>query len=102
MKRLSVLFALIASPALAASGPFFSLRNTDFIVTLAILLFIGILVYYRVPQIVSGLLDKRAELTFLYRLSRHLKAVTTPWCCGSGWRWKASRRTSRCTWTACP
>ena len=61
MKRLSVLFALIASPALAASGPFFSLRNTDFIVTLAFLLFIGILVYYRVPQIVSGLLDKRAE-----------------------------------------
>ena len=61
MKRLSVLFALIASPALAASGPFFSLRNTDFIVTLAFLLFIGILVYFRVPQIVGGLLDKRAE-----------------------------------------
>ena len=43
MKRLSVLFALIASPALAASGPFFSLRNTDFVVTLAFLVFIGIL-----------------------------------------------------------
>ena len=61
MKRLSVLFALMASPAFAASGPFFSLRNTDFIVTLAFLLFVGILVYYRVPQIVGGLLDKRAE-----------------------------------------
>ncbi|QRZ15328.1 F0F1 ATP synthase subunit B [Paracoccus methylovorus] len=61
MKRLSVLFALMASPALAASGPFFSLRNTDFIVTLAFLLFIGILVYFRVPQVVGGLLDKRAE-----------------------------------------
>lgn len=61
MKRLSVLFALMASPALAASGPFFSLRNTDFIVTLAFLLFVGILVYFRVPQIVGGLLDKRAE-----------------------------------------
>ena len=61
MKRLSVLFALIASPALAASGPFFSLRNTDFIVLLAFLVFIGVLVYYRVPQIVGGLLDKRAE-----------------------------------------
>lgn len=61
MKRLSVLFALVASPALAASGPFFSLRNTDFIVTLAFLLFVGILVYFRVPQIVGGLLDKRAE-----------------------------------------
>ncbi|UXU74957.1 MULTISPECIES: F0F1 ATP synthase subunit B [unclassified Paracoccus (in: a-proteobacteria)] len=61
MKRLSVLFALIASPALAASGPFFSLRNTDFVVTLAFLLFVGLLVYFRVPQIVGGLLDKRAE-----------------------------------------
>ncbi len=61
MKRLSVLFTLLASPAFAATGPFFSLRNTDFIVTLAFLLFIGILVYYRVPQLVGGLLDKRAE-----------------------------------------
>lgn len=61
MKRLSVLLALMASPAMAATGPFFSLRNTDFVVTLAFLLFIGILVYFRVPQIVGGLLDKRAE-----------------------------------------
>ncbi|ARC35816.1 ATP F0F1 synthase subunit B [Paracoccus yeei] len=62
MKRLSVLFALMmASPALAATGPFFSLRNTDFIVTLAFLVFVGILVYFRVPQLVGGLLDKRAE-----------------------------------------
>ena len=61
MKRLSVLFAVMASPALAASGPFFSLRNTDFVVTLAFLVFVGILLYYRVPQIVGGLLDKRAE-----------------------------------------
>lgn len=61
MKRLSVLLALTASPALAASGPFFSLRNTDFIVTLAFILFIAILLWYRVPQLVGGLLDKRAE-----------------------------------------
>ena len=61
MKRLSVLFAVMASPALAASGPFFSLRNTDFVVTLAFLVFVGILLYYRVPQIVGGLLDKRAQ-----------------------------------------
>ena len=61
MKRLSVLFAVMASPALAASGPFFSLRNTAFVVTLAFLVFVGILLYYRVPQIVGGLLDKRAE-----------------------------------------
>ncbi|MDT1061494.1 F0F1 ATP synthase subunit B [Paracoccus sp. CPCC 101403] len=61
MKRLSLLFVLMASPAFAASGPFFSLRNTDFIVTLAFLVFVGVLIYYRVPQLVGGLLDKRAE-----------------------------------------
>ena len=61
MKRLSVLFALMASPALAASGPFFSLRNTDFVVTLAFLLFVAVLVWFRVPKIIGGLLDKRAE-----------------------------------------
>ena len=38
MKRLSVLFALLASPALAASGPFFSLQNTNFVVLLAFIL----------------------------------------------------------------
>lgn len=62
MKRLSVLFALLsASPALAASGPFISLQNTDFIVLLGFLVFIGILLYFRVPKILGGLLDKRAD-----------------------------------------
>lgn len=46
---------------MAASGPFISLRNTDFIVLLAFLLFIGILVYFKVPAILGNLLDKRAE-----------------------------------------
>mgnify|MGYP002651881829 CR=1 FL=1 len=53
--------ALVASPALAATGPFFSLRNTDFIVLLAFLVFVGILLYFRVPSAVAKLLDKRAE-----------------------------------------
>ena len=44
-----------------AAALFFSLRNTDFIVTLAFLLFVGILVYFKVPSIIGGLLDKRAE-----------------------------------------
>ena len=52
---------LAASPALAASGPFFSLRNTDFIVLLAFLVFVGILLYYKVPSAVGKLLDKRAD-----------------------------------------
>ena len=52
---------LAAGPAAAATGPFFSLRNTDFIVLLAFLVFIGVLVYFKVPGLLAGLLDKRAE-----------------------------------------
>lgn len=58
----ATLVALMAAgPALAASGPFFSLNNTDFVVLLAFLLFIGILLYFKVPTLISGMLDKRAE-----------------------------------------
>ena len=62
MKKLTAaLLALSASPAFAASGPFFSLRNTDFIVTIAFLIFVGILIYMKVPGIIGGMLDKRAD-----------------------------------------
>jgi F-type H+-transporting ATPase subunit b len=58
---MTALFALAASPALAAGDkPFFSLANTDFVVSLAFLIFIGILVYFKVPGLVGGMLDKRA------------------------------------------
>ncbi|NNE51502.1 MAG: F0F1 ATP synthase subunit B [Sulfitobacter sp.] len=53
--------ALFATPALAAKGPFFSLGNTDFIVLLAFIVFIGILFYFKVPSLLAGMLDKRAE-----------------------------------------
>lgn len=52
--------ALTASPAFAASGPFFSLANTNFVVLLAFLLFIGVLFYFKVPSLLGGMLDKRA------------------------------------------
>ncbi len=59
---LATLFALAASPALAAGDkPFFSLGNTDFVVTIAFLIFVGILLYYKVPGLVGGMLDKRAD-----------------------------------------
>ncbi|PIE14166.1 MAG: ATP F0F1 synthase subunit B [Rhodobacterales bacterium] len=62
MRKLATLFALTAaSPALAASGPFFSLGNTNFVVLIAFILFLGILVYFKVPGMLTGLLDKRAE-----------------------------------------
>ncbi|SLN29347.1 ATP synthase subunit b precursor [Pseudoruegeria aquimaris] len=61
MKKLILAFTLAATPALAASGPFFSLGNTDFIVTLAFLLFIAVLFYFKVPGMIGGMLDKRAD-----------------------------------------
>ena len=50
-----------ASPALAASGPFFSLANTDFVVTLGFIVFIAVLFYFKVPGMIGGALDNRAE-----------------------------------------
>ena len=62
MRYLTSLIALsVASPAFAASGPFISLKNTNFIVLLAFLLFIGVLFYFKVPTLIAGLLDKRAD-----------------------------------------
>lgn len=62
MTRITILLTLLATPAMAAGDkPFFSLSNTDFIVTLAFLLFIGVLVYFKVPGLLMGMLDKRAE-----------------------------------------
>ena len=61
MKKLTFLFATAASPALAASGPFFSLGNTNFVVLIAFILFIGVLIYFKVPGLLGGQLDKRAD-----------------------------------------
>lgn len=55
--------ALAATPALAAGEGdygFFSLRNTDFIVLIAFVLFAAILVYFRVPDMLTRMLDDRA------------------------------------------
>lgn len=60
MKKLSILLALAASPAMAATGPFFSLQNTNFVVLIAFIAFIGILIYMKVPAKLTGMLDARA------------------------------------------
>ncbi len=63
MKYLSPLVLIAsATPALAAGGkPFFSLFNTDFAVLIAFILFLSVLFYLKVPGLLGGLLDKRAE-----------------------------------------
>lgn len=60
MTRLAMLLTLIASPALAADKPFFSLYNTNFVVLLGFLTFVGILLYFKVPGKLGGMLDARA------------------------------------------
>lgn len=61
MLRLITLAMLAATPAMAADGPFFSLRNTNFVVLLAFLVFIGIVIYAKAPAKVGGMLDARAN-----------------------------------------
>lgn len=54
--------ALIAAPAFAAEeGPFFSLRNAEFVVGIAFIVFIGVLIYLGVPARIGAMLDARAE-----------------------------------------
>jgi F-type H+-transporting ATPase subunit b len=60
MKRLSIPLALIASPAVAATGPFFSLQNTNFVVLVAFIAFVALLIYMKVPAKLTGMLDARA------------------------------------------
>ena len=56
----ALIAAMVASPAFAAGGAFVSLHNTDFVVLLAFILFIGVLFYFKVPSLIGGMLDKRA------------------------------------------
>lgn len=59
---IATLTLFAASPAFAAGDkPFFSLLNTDFVVLIAFIVFIAILFYYKVPGLVAGMLDKRAD-----------------------------------------
>ena len=56
---------VLAGPALAASknpfsAEFWKLSNTDFIVLVSFILFIAVLFYFKVPGMVSKMLDDRA------------------------------------------
>lgn len=54
-----VLFFASATPVYAASGPFFSLRNTDFVVLISFVVFVGVIIYLKAPQFVGKLLDRQ-------------------------------------------
>ena len=59
-RPLTAALTLAASPALAAEGPFFSLRNADFVVTLSFIVFVGLVIYLGVPKLLGRMLDNRA------------------------------------------
>jgi F-type H+-transporting ATPase subunit b len=57
----SIAALLAAGPAFAATGPFFSLQNTDFVVLIAFIVFIAVLLFLKVPTTLAGMLDKRSQ-----------------------------------------
>ena len=62
MKYISALIlTVVASPALAASGPFFSLYNSNFEVLLAFIGFVALVLYLGVPKMLGKMLDARAD-----------------------------------------
>lgn len=60
LARVTAVAVIAASPAAAAGDRFFSLANTDFVVLIAFLLFLGVLVYFKVPGRLMAMLDKRS------------------------------------------
>jgi F-type H+-transporting ATPase subunit b len=61
-KLIAIGMTLMATPALAATGPFLSLYNTNFVVLIAFLVFVGILVWKNVPALLGRMLDDRAQM----------------------------------------
>lgn len=59
-KLIAALLAVTPAPAFAA-GWELSLTNTDFVVLLGFLVFLGILFYFKVPGMLGGMLDQRAD-----------------------------------------
>ena len=45
----------------AGSKKMFSLNNTDFVVLISFLIFVGVLIYFKVPSIIATFLDKRSD-----------------------------------------
>ena len=61
---LLILLAFTLSPGVsiaAGSKKMFSLDNTDFVVLISFLIFVGVLIYFKVPSIIADFLDKRSD-----------------------------------------
>ena len=61
---LSILLAFALLPGVsnaAGSKKMFSLDNTDFVVLISFLIFVGVLIYFKVPSIIADFLDRRSD-----------------------------------------
>ena len=62
MKRIALLASMMATPAFAAGDyAWYSLNDTNFVVLIAFTGFIGVLIYFGVPKLLTKMLDDRAE-----------------------------------------
>ncbi|WP_439649897.1 F0F1 ATP synthase subunit B [Gymnodinialimonas hymeniacidonis] len=66
MRYLTIALIALATPAMAAGDyepgyGLVSLFNTDWVVAIGFLTFLGIIFYFGVPAMLGGMLDKRAE-----------------------------------------
>ena len=61
MLTLLVLATSFRASYAAGSKKMFSLDNTDFVVLISFLLFVGVLIYFKVPSIIGAFLDKRSS-----------------------------------------
>jgi len=63
MKRIALAASLMATPAFAAGGDYawYSLNDTNFVVLISFVIFLGVLVYFGVPKLITKMLDDRAE-----------------------------------------
>ena len=58
---LALALTLGAGPALAAGGLQPSFNNTNYVVLLAFVLFVAVIVHFKVPDILGKMLDKRSD-----------------------------------------
>ena len=61
MKKLTLTLSLFATPALAKPEAFVTLKNPEFVVVVGGILFVLLILWLKVPRLVGGMLDKRAE-----------------------------------------
>ena len=62
MRSAAVSAVILPVAAEAAEGPFFSLRNTDFIVLVSFIIFVVALIYFKAPHFAGRLIDGRIDL----------------------------------------